>query len=399
MRKAILFTLLALFSAFAVNAQSGRRITPSKTPLPPVEDTESSKKADAVVGYSESRPTAKRNVTTSPTLRSAPAKSNNDKATTKTTEPEVLGDSDDDVVKVDTNLITIPVSVFDRSGLYVADLEKNNFKVFEDGVEQPVEYFSTSDTPVTVVLLIDTSPSTAFKIEEIQQAAISFVNLLKPADSVIVIEFDGNVHVLSERTTDREKIYKGIRRADFGGGTALYDAVEYSIRKKLAKVEGRKAIVLFTDGVDTQSGFSSYDRSLREAEEADATIFPIYYNTFLENQSRNGGGGGVMTPFPPIGTRPRGITSQEYSLGRLYLNDLADATGGRVFNAENTPGGLVRTFASIAEELSRQYTIGYVPEIAGQAGQRRAIKVRVNRPNLQIRARDSYVVGETATTK
>jgi Mg-chelatase subunit ChlD len=109
-----------------------------------------------------------------------------------------------------------------------------------------VAYFGTSEKPFTVVLLIDTSPSTEYKIDEIQAAARAFVDQLKPQDSVMVIEFDANVHVLTEPTNDRQKIYKAIQRADFGGGTSLYDAVEFSLRKRLDKIEGRKAIVLFT---------------------------------------------------------------------------------------------------------------------------------------------------------
>ena len=207
----------------------------------------------------------------------------------------------------------------------------------------------------------------------------------------MVIEFDANVHVLTEATTDRQAIFKGIRKADFGGGTSLYDAVDFSLRKRLSKIQGRKAVVLFTDGVDTTSSKRGYDSSLSEAEEADATIFPIYYNTYLENRQR--AGGGIFSPFPGMGGG-RGLTSEEYALGKQYLKDLADSTGGRVFNAEAVEGGLTRTFENIAEELRRQYSIGYIPQEAGQTGQRKLIKVRVDRPNLIIRARDSYIVGQ-----
>jgi VWFA-related protein len=321
------------------------------------------------------------------------ASKNTSKNTSKTPpnapqSAEVLSDSEDEAIKVETNLITIPVSVFDRNGLYIPDLGKDNFKIFEDGVEQPIEFFATTENPFTVVLLLDTSPSTEFKIEEIQEAAIAFVNLLKPHDKVMVVEFDANVHVLTEPTTDRALIYKGIRKADFGYGTSLYDSVDFTLRKRLSKIEGRKAVVLFTDGVDTTSTKVGYDSSLREAEEADATIFPIYYNTYFDQNRQSGG---IFTPFPVTLQRS---TSQEYALGRQYLKDLADSTGGRVFNADNSAGGLMRTFESIAEELRRQYTIGYIPENPGQPGQRKSIKVRINRPKLVIRARDSYIVGQ-----
>ena len=298
----------------------------------------------------------------------------------KQNQPIEMTVSDEDSIKVETNLISIPVSVFNRNGLYIPDLSKENFQIFENGKPQKIEYFATTENPFTVVLLLDTSPSTEYQIEEIQSAAIAFVNQLKPQDSVMVIEFDGNVHVLTEATTDREKISKGIRKADFGGGTSLYDAVDFSLRKRLAKISGRKAIVLFTDGVDTTSGKADYESTVREAEEADATIFPIYYNTFTTNLQFN--------------RNMRGTSREEYAIGIAYLKDLSESTGGRVFSADAKEGGLTRTFESIAEELRHQYSIGYIPEETGQTGQRKQIKVRVNRPNLVIRARDSYIVGE-----
>ena len=145
-------------------------------------------------------------------------------------------------------------------------------------------------------------------------------------------------------------------------------------------------MILFTDGVDTTSGKADYDSTLREAEEADATIFPIYYNTFSSNLLLN--------------RSMRGTSREEYAVGKAYLKDLSESTGGRVFSADATEGGLTRTFESIADELRHQYSIGYIPEDAGQTGQRKQIKVRVNRPNLIIRARDSYIVGEqTAKTQ
>lgn len=389
MRRFVVFSLMVLSFSVLSHAQSGRKVT--ATPTPPVILMTEPQKAEQV-GYSESRSLPKRSLTPRPSLRNIPKSDSKNDAKTKNKEPEVLSDSENDAIKVETNLITIPVSVFDRNGLYIPNLSKENFTIFEDGAQQQIEYFATTETPFTVVLLLDTSPSTEFKIEEIQQAAIAFVNLLQPQDKVMVIEFDANVHVLTEATLDRNLIFKGIRKADFGGGTSLYDAVDFSLRKRLSKIEGRKAIVLFTDGVDTTSSKTDYDGSLREAEEADTTIFPIYYNTYFDNRRQNGG---IFSPFPQIGGMGgRGVTSQEYAMGRQYLKDLADSTGGRVFNADNAEGGLTRTFESIAEELRRQYSIGYIPEDAGQIGQRKAIKVRVNRPNLVIRARDSYIVGE-----
>jgi len=302
-------------------------------------------------------------------------------------------DGDSDTLKVETNLVTIPVSVYDRNGLYIPGLNKENFKIFEDGAEQEIAYFGAQDKPFTVALLLDTSPSTQYKIDEIHHAAEAFIQQLNPQDRVIVIEFNSSVKVQCEATNDREKIIKAIYKAKFGDGTSLYNAVDEGLRKQLSRIEGRKAVVLFTDGVDTTSRKNSYESTLDYAEESDSLIFPIYFNTFYDNQRRGGG-------FPPIfgGTMIlAGTSAADYALGKRYLEDLADATGGRVFRPEATPGGLDRAFEGIAEELRRQYNIGYVPNTEGRTGQRKAIKVRVDRPNLMIRARDSYIVGSASS--
>ena len=371
--------IFTLFVVLSVKAQSGRRITATPTPTPSVRD-------DAET-YSESKPQKKRPVTVWPSLR---GETTTKSSTTNPVHPDTIdaappaGTESEDFGKVETNLVTIPVSVFDRQGLYIPGLKQDDFKIFEDGKEQRIEYFGTSDKPFTVVLLLDTSPSTSYKIEEIRKAATAFVDQLKPEDKVMVIEFAASVHVLTEPTGDRVAIYKAINRADFGPGTSLYDAVNFSLSKRLNTVSGRKAIVLFTDGVDTQSMKASYDSTLALAEESDSLIFPIYYNTFQDTMSAQIGIFG-----PPMA----GSTAREYAVGKKYLEELAAYTGGRVFRPESTPGGLTSAFEGIAEELRRQYNIGYIPTEDGKPGQRKQIKVRVNRPNLVLRARDSYIVG------
>ncbi len=366
--------LVVLFAASGFS-QSGRRITPAPSPTPAEE-----------IDYSENVPLKKRPPRISPLFRgvginSKPKLSN---TTPTNTEPATTEDGEE-IVRVETNLVTIPISVFDRNGLYIPNLTKENFKVFDNGVEQQIEYFGTSEKPFTVVLLIDTSPSTEFKIDEIRDAARAFVDQLKPQDRVAVIEFDGNPQVLTRATGNREQIYKAIKKADFGGGTALYDAVDLALKEHLSNIEGRKAVVLFTDGVDTTSRNANYDTTLDLAEEFDAPIFPIYYNTFLENARQT---------YP--GSRPvlgAGRTAGEYAVGKKYLEELSAYTGGRIFRPESTPGGLTAAFEGIAEELRRQYNIGYIPAESGTPGQRRSIRVRVDRKNLVIRSRDSYIVG------
>ncbi|MBK7804264.1 MAG: VWA domain-containing protein [Chloracidobacterium sp.] len=395
MVRSLLFVAFTLIFIPAMYGQSGRRVAPAPISTPPAV---SNAKSDAAPRYSESKPQApRRNRPSVGFPKLGQSGTANPKAGSNDTPVEV---GDDEVLKVENNLITIPVSVFDRNGLYIPGLEQEDFAIFENGKEQEIAYFGTIDKPFTVILLIDTSPSTAYKIEEIQAAATAFVDQLKPQDSVMVIEFASNVNVLTEVTNDRQKIYKAIRRANWGDGTSLYDAVDFSLQKRLSKIPGRKAIVLFTDGVATQSSRSGYDSTIDMAEESDAMIFPIYYNTYASNN------GGTGSPLPNInggvlGSRggifnPRGQSAADYQRGRQYLNDLAAYTGGRVFRPGDTPGGLRAAFEGIAEELRRQYNIGYVPIAEGKPGQRKDIKVRVDRPNLVVRARDSYIVGATA---
>lgn len=402
MKLFVVFLAISAFLVITANAQSGRRIqsaspATAETTTPPVQRaaSEGGFGDEQRAGYSESAPS-----------RSIPLTRKNKeqkKDTVAKQAPAVepskpaAGTDESDVIRVETNLVTIPVSVSDREGFYVPSLREANFKIFENGVEQKIEYFGTTDKPFTVVLLIDVSPSTSYKIEEIQAAAWAFVQQLLPHDKVIVVEFDSSVNVLTEPTGDRDKINKAIQKTGFGDGTALFDAVDRTLNKYLGKIEGRKAVVLFTDGVDTTSRGAGYASTLEDAEESEAVVFPIYYNTFLQNMGI-GGGGPMSTPptlgLPGvIGTGATQEAAREYTRGRTYLTELANITGGKMFRAESTPGGLTAVFESIAEELRRQYVLGYYPENAGSAGDRKAIRVRVDRPKLIVRARDSYIVG------
>src|SRR5262245_23657531 len=162
--------------------------------------------------------------------------------------PEEVGEGD--VVKVDTTLVSIPVSVMDRDGTFIPNLSQNDFHVWEDRVEQRVAYFASTEKPFTVALVIDTRGSTRFKLEEIQDAAIRFVDQLRPGDRVMVVSFSDRIRYLSDPTSDRNRLREAIRRTEPGSGTRLYDAVDEVINQRLNHIEGRKAIVLFTDGVD-----------------------------------------------------------------------------------------------------------------------------------------------------
>src|SRR5215510_11701258 len=196
------------------------------------------------------------------------------------TKPVVEEVSAGDVVRINTTLVTVPVSVLDRQGRFVSGLKREDFNVFEDGVEQSIIHFEPTEMPFTVALLLDTSASTRFDLGEIKEAAIEFARQLRPQDRVLVVTFNDEVYLLTEATNDFDRISQVIqRKARPGQSTRLYDAIDLVINERLNKIQGRKAIVLFTDGVDTSSYLASYESTLREAEELDALIYPIQYDT------------------------------------------------------------------------------------------------------------------------
>ncbi len=367
----VLLTLLLILSlgASILFAQSGRK--PSTPPVPKAEKTGSAQSAGSTSpdgeddGLSESRVGA---------------------------EGETV---EDDVVRVDTSLVTVPVTVLDRNGKYIPYLRRTDFRLFEDGVEQKIAFFAAVDQPFTVVLLIDTSGSTETRLDEIQNAAISFVEKLKPVDSVMVMAFDSDIDVLCRATTDRKTIMKAIRRTSTGGSTRLYDAVDDVLRKQLKTISGRKAVVLFTDGVDTASHRATYESTLRDAEEADAPIYAVDYDTQGANGVWAGNRGGIFgIPLPRPGLPGSGGAGMpgpgDYRRAVAYLKALSDRTGGRFYSAD-TVMGMGQAFAWIAEELGRQYSLGYYPKLVAKEGQRRQIKVRTVEPDMVVKARGSYI--------
>lgn len=360
-----------------------------------------------------------------PILRGSNGDPNRDQtpvtAQQKDNGPEEYGEGD--TLRVDTTLVSLPVSVMDRDGKFIPNLHKEDFRIWENGVEQQVAYFASTEKPFTVALVIDTSGSTKNRLEEIQDAAIAFVEQLRPDDKVMVVAFNDKIRVLSEPTTDRFILRDAIRETEPGSGTRLYDAVDMVINQYFNRIEGRKALVLFTDGVDTTSNRADYDTTVRDAEELDALIYPVEYDTFGDMASIGGGwpgrrgsrrgggssgnnggngsgsviddifsiilGGGITIGNGGGGRGHSGTSREEYERGDQYLHDLARVSGARLYNAEQQ--NLDYAFRSVAEELRRQYSLGYYPKTKPVAGERRGIRVRVNRPELVVRTRESYV--------
>jgi VWFA-related protein len=186
-------------------------------------------------------------------------------------------------LKLETTLVTVPVVASDKNGNYIPDLKKEDFTISEDGVNQEIAFFAAVKEPFNVVLMLDMSASTGDEHRQIQKAARDFVDQLEPADRLKVISFDDEVRDLCDFISDRTELKRVIDGTHPGQGTKLYDAVHTALAV-LVPVQGRKAIVLFTDGVDMHSEWNAFADNVKELEESGAIVYPIRYDTRQETE-------------------------------------------------------------------------------------------------------------------
>jgi Ca-activated chloride channel family protein len=345
------------------------------------------------------RPPAVRGGATKPTPTKAKptVKNNNDEMAVPDgppPPPPPSRASQEEEIIVDTNLVTTPVTVLDRNGRFIPGLKKKDFKIFENGVAQAVTHFQSEETPFTVVLMIDISPSTRYSIDDIRYAAVTFVNQLRPEDKVMVVNFDRQIRVMTEPTNDKKALFTAIYKSQFGSGTSLYEAVDAAVNMDFVQSPGRKAVVIFTDGVDTTSRGATYESTIAAVEEVDALVYPIRYDT----QGSMAQGPQIAT-FPPSNLTPsmlaqlgRGQTEMEYALGKEYLNTIATNSGGRIFEA-SAMSDLESVFKGVAAELRQQYSVGYYPDDTGKPGDRKKIKIDIiGKPNVVVRSKTTYVI-------
>lgn len=196
------------------------------------------------------------------------------------TQPENPPEEPQDIetLKTDTDLVTVPLIASDKNGMYITDLRQEEFAISEDGVAQQIAFFGKVAAPFHVVLMLDTSSSTQDNLKQIQQAAIVFVEQLQPADRVKVISFDDKVKDHNEFTSNRDTLRNAIYSTKSGQGTKVYDAMDLALNT-IRKIRGRKAIVLFSDGMDWHSDHATYDATIRWLDEEGVTVYPIRYDT------------------------------------------------------------------------------------------------------------------------
>lgn len=352
---------------------------------------------------------------------------------------------DDEPVRLNATLIQVPAVVTDKAGKFVADLSREDFTVSEDGKRQDISVFAAVQQPFTAVLVLDTSNSAADRLAAIQNAAVGFTRHIRTGDRMMVISFDNEVRQLTDFTQDAAELESAIKATESGFGKLLYEAVTRAM-EQLKAVEGRRAVILFSDGVDMRSIEATAEGTTRLAEEIGAVIYVVRFDTrwWIEAEARRqeiehpkkktpfevdgriplppdfGGPdpspGGIPRPgrprievggpsSPPVvfnpgepGARrtPNVEPSDEIglTLNKLYgeadsfLRTITARTGGRVYLADNF-SDTRSAFAAIAEELRNQYLIGYYSKTTRDAKYHK-IKLESSRKGVVVRARPGY---------
>lgn len=324
-----------------------------------------------------------------------------------------------DVIKIDSNLVSVPVIVSDRQNRYLPGLKVEDFKLYDNSAEQQIAFFDAAEEPLSVALLLDTSRSTEGVLKKIKEAAKNFLKELRPQDRALIISFDFAVHRLSPLTSDRKILEQAIKQAQVGEyfGTTLNDAVSEIIDKDFKALTGRKAIILLTDGEDAGSRISSFEL-LASAAESDTMIYSIYYASDPgrgfgngRGPGRGGRGGGIFgrrgprlfaeresmpgqfpwqrrrDPEQRRGPNERRERREERRQEAIeFLTKLSEETSGRFYRSDVTD--LKQSFDFIAQELRYQYRLGFYPKAAD--GTLHALKVNVDRPDVAVRSRRQY---------
>lgn len=286
----------------------------------------------------------------------------------------ICNGQNDEPIKVNTVFMNVPIIAGDRAGRNVSGLKKEDFSVLQNGVELPIESFADAEAPVNVAILIDVSVSTGGVISDIKNAARQFVAVLKPNDRVMVVSFAEESYIRTEFTSDQAKITKAIKdaRQSSRGGSNMYDPLYQILTEHLAAMKGRKAVIVLTDA-EAGGERISYKKLLNTLVESDALVYPIFFQT---------------SRLMPIGVKT--ITMNELlKIPHIaLLNTIATSTGGRVYAAEGSNFG--GAFQQIADELKKQYVIGFYPKDATEEQNLNNIVIKSNRPDVIIRSKRTF---------
>ena len=299
-----------------------------------------------------------------------------------------------DVVSVSTTEVLLPVTVRSDDGKLVTNLTRDDFRVFEDGREQPLSELALRQVPVDVVLMIDASSSAASNLEDFRRAVEGFAAKLAPDDRISLIKFDDHIELLQDWTQSRVQLRRALRRVVPGVFTLFNDALLLAAREQLAKARGRHAIIVLTDGIDSGRGYSTLEASLRALLMAQATVY-VVSNTEIERQKKKAELDSLLSATQAvvrfnqlrIGDLQEGLRVLDVS--EQNLAQLTTATGGRLYKPTSF-SALDSTYAEVADELRHQYALYYTPLNKSKDGRFRRVKVETTDSSHRVAARVGY---------
>jgi Ca-activated chloride channel family protein len=316
----------------------------------------------------------------------------------KSPQPAATPDEQDvdegDVISVSTTEVLLPVTVRDADGRLVSNLTRDDFRVFEDGREQPLSDLALRQVPVDVVLMIDSSSSAASNLDDFRRAVEGFAEKLAPDDRISLIKFDDHIELLQDWTQSRVQLRRSLRRIIPGVFTLFNDALLVAAREQLAQARGRHAIIVLTDGIDSGRGYSTLEASLRALLMAQATVY-VVSNTEIEREKKKAELDSLLSGTPSvvrfnqlrIGDLQEGL--RVLDLSEQNLSQLTAATGGRLYKPASF-SALDSTYAEVADELRHQYALYFTPLNKSKDGRFRHVRVETTNPAYQVSARVGY---------
>ena len=308
--------------------------------------------------------------------------------------PEGQEIDEDEIITVETSEILLPVTVRDPAGRLVTTLKREDFRVFEDGREQPLSDLRLRRVPVDVLLMIDSSSSVAPNFEDFRRAAEEFASRLAEDDRVSLLKFDDRVELLQDWTASRVQLRRALRRITPGMFTRFNDALYLSAREQFRDPTRRHAVVVLSDGIDSGRGQASAESALRALLEASASVYCIS-NTEIE-RARKTSELERLLDAPPSAVKFNALRIDDLRAGLRVLDEsernlgaLTEATGGRLYRPAAF-AGLEQIYAEVAEELRHQYALYYTPLDKRRDGRFRRVQIRTADPTLRVTARVGY---------
>lgn len=314
-----------------------------------------------------------------------------------TTSPQPRPDEQeidaDDVISVNTIEVLLPVTVRDSAGLLVTNLTLRDFRIFEDGIQQPLSDLSLRQVPVDVALIVDASSSVAGNLDDFRMAAGGFAAHLAEGDRVSLIQFDDRVVLLQDWTKSLVQFRRALRRIVPGMFTRFHDAMLLASRDQAPRAQARHAVIVLTDGIDSGRG-GSFEAALRAALQYQTTVY-VVSNTQIE-RSRKREELAVLLSASESAIRFNRLRIDDLRLGlealdqsEVHLEELTASTGGRLYKPA-TFRDLEKTYAEVADELRNQYTLYYSPLNSKRDGQFRKVRVDTNNSSHRVSARVGY---------